>query len=300
MIFSTVGDLLRWNRNFTEMKVGGPAFVKEQQQQGRLNDGRTVAYAAGLEVLSYKGLREVSHPGSTAGYSGWLGRYPDQGLSVALLCNTAAADPIQLAHAVADVYLAGVLPNRDAQAPVQVDSASLQARAGLYRSLRDHRTISIELKDGHLVAVRLGSDAPPSMMKVVSAKSFIVGEDGPIAEFESDSSGKVVRLRFEDDEGKPYYYEKVEWANPSRADLDAMTGEYASDEAEVTLRVAFEQDRLVIRRRPDAIIPLTPTYSDGFSSSLGSVRFIRDSGGHVIEMSIGGQRVWDLRLRRIQ
>jgi hypothetical protein len=30
------------------------------------------------------------------------------------------------------------------------------------------------------------------------------------------------------------------------------------------------------------------------------VRFIRDSGGHVIEMSIGGQRVWDLRLRRIQ
>ena len=81
------------------------------------------------------------------------------------------------------------------------------------------------------------------------------------------------------------YYEKVEWANPSRADLDAMTGEYASDEAEVTLRVALEQDRLVIRRRPDAIIPLTPTYRDGFSSSLGSVRFIRDSGGHVIEMS---------------
>jgi CubicO group peptidase (beta-lactamase class C family) len=299
-LLTTVGDLLRWNRNFTEMKVGGPAFVKEQQQQGRLNDGRTVAYAAGLEVLSYKGLREVSHPGSTAGYSGWLGRYPDQGLSVALLCNTAAADPIQLAHAVADVYLAGVLPKRAAQAPVQVDSASLKARAGLYRSLRDHRTISIELKDDHLVAVRPGSDAPPSMMKVVSAKSFIVGEDGPIAEFEADSSGKVVRLRFEDDEGKPYYYEKVEWANPSHADLDAMTGEYASDEAEVTLRVAFEQDRLVIRRRPDAIIPLTPTYRDGFSSSLGSVRFIRDSGGHVIEMSIGGQRVWDLRLRRIQ
>jgi hypothetical protein len=160
----------------------------------------------------------------------------------------------------------------------------------------------IELKDGHLVAVRPGSDAPPYIMRAVSAKSFIVGEDGPIAEFEADSSGKVVRLRvaFEDDEGNPYYYEKVEWGNPSRADLDAMTGEYASDEAEVTLRVALEQDRLVIRRRPDAIIPLTPSYRDGFSSSLGSVRFIRDSGGHVIEMSIGEERVWDLRLRRIQ
>jgi CubicO group peptidase (beta-lactamase class C family) len=301
-LLTTVGDLLRWNRNFTEMKVGGPAFVKAQHQQGRLNDGRTVAYAAGLEVLSYKGLREVSHAGSTAGYRGWLGRYPDQGLSIALLCNTGAADPIQLAHAVAEVYLAGVLPKPAAQAPVQVDSASLRAKAGLYRSLRDHRPNLIELKDGHLVAVRPGNDTPPHIMKPVSAKSFMVGEDGPIAEFEADSSGKVVRLRiaYEDDEGNPYYYEKVEWGNPSRADLDAMTGEYASDEAEVTLRVALEQDRLVIRRRPDAIIPLTPSYRDGFSSSLGSVRFIRDSGGHAIEMSIGEERVWDLRLRRIQ
>jgi CubicO group peptidase (beta-lactamase class C family) len=35
-------------------------------------------------------------------------------------------------------------------------------------------------------------------------------------------------------------------------------------------------------------------------SSLGSVRFIRDSGGRVIEMSIGGGRMWDLRLQRSQ
>ena len=56
----------------------------------------------------------------------------------------------------------------------------------------------------------------------------------------------------------------------------------------------------MIRRRPDTIIPLTPSYRDGFSSSLGSVRFIRDSGGRVIEMSIGGGRMWDLRLPRIQ
>ena len=79
-----------------------------------------------------------------------------------------------------------------------------------------------------------------------------------------------------------------------------MTGEYTSDEAEVTLRVSLEQDRLVIHRRPDSKIELTPTYRDGFSSSLGSVRFIRDATGRAIEMSIGEQRVWDLRLRRVR
>jgi hypothetical protein len=109
----------------------------------------------------------------------------------------------------------------------------------------------------------------------------------------------VIRVHLADAVDGGHYYEKVERVNPSRADLEAMTGEYASDEAEVPLKVALEQNGLVIHRRPDTVIPLTPTYHDGFSSSLGSVRFIRDSGGRVIEMSIGQQRVWDLRLPRI-
>ena len=77
-----------------------------------------------------------------------------------------------------------------------------------------------------------------------------------------------------------------------------MAGEYISDEAEVTLKVAVENGRLVVHRRPDTTIALTPTYRDGFSSSLGSVRFIRNGEGRIVEMSIGEQRVWDLRLRR--
>src|SRR5262249_2942862 len=103
-LLTTVGDLLRWNRNFTEMKVGGPALVEAQQQRAHLTDGRTIAYAAGLLMLHWKGLPEVSHSGSTAGYSAWLGRYPEQGLSVAVLCNV-ATNATQLGHAVADIYL---------------------------------------------------------------------------------------------------------------------------------------------------------------------------------------------------
>ena len=47
-------------------------------------------------------------------------------------------------------------------------------------------------------------------------------------------------------------------------------------------------------------IALTPTYRDGFSSTLGSVRFMRDSTGRVSELSLGEQRVWDMRFRRVR
>ena len=38
-----------------------------------------------------------------------------------------------------------------------------------------------------------------------------------------------------------HVYEKVERVTPSRADLEAMTGEYTSDEAEVSLKVELDK-----------------------------------------------------------
>jgi hypothetical protein len=83
-------------------------------------------------------------------------------------------------------------------------------------------------------------------------------------------------------------------------ELAAMAGEYVSDEAETTFWVRVQDGRLVIRRRPDGSIPLTLTYRDAFSSSFGSVRFVRDASVRITEMSVGEDRVWDLRFRRVQ
>ena len=288
-LLTTVGDLLRWNRNFTDAKVGGRAFVDSQHQQGRLTDGRTIAYAAGLMVLHWRGLNEVSHSGSTAGYQAWLGRYPEQGLSVAVLCNVSSANATELGHQMADVYLAG-LGSRPQVEIRSTDSLSLAAKAGLYRSVRDHQTLSVEVQDGALRIDHRGVLTP------VSDYVFSLGEDSPRAEF--DATGKGLRMSTQVDEGN--YYEKVEHWTPTAAELESMTGEYASDEAEVTFQVALEKDHLVIHRRPDAMIALTATYRDGFSSSLGSIRFLRDSGGRVTELSVGEQRVWDMRFRRVR
>ena len=291
-LLTTVGDLLRWNRNFTDMKVGGQALIDAQHVRGRLTDGRTIAYAAGLMVLHWKGLPEVSHSGSTAGYSAWLGRYPEQGVSVAVLCNLAGTNATQLGHQVAGIYLGDAI-RQHAETPASVDPAVLSAEAGLYRSVRDHETVEVDLQNGQLRLDRRG------MLKPVSDGVFSLGEDGPRAVFERDASGNVRRMRLSTEVDENQFYEKVERAHPSRADLESMTGEYASDEAEVTLKVEMAQDRLVIRRRPDTTLPLTPTCQDGFSSPLGSVRFLRDSSGRVTELSVGESRVWDLRFRRV-
>lgn len=87
------------------------------RRSDRFTDGRPHDYAFGLTVGDYRGVREVSHSGSTAGYRAFLVRYPDQRVSVAVLCNAANASATQYAHAVAEAYLGTALAAAPAAAP---------------------------------------------------------------------------------------------------------------------------------------------------------------------------------------
>lgn len=214
-LLTTVGDLLRWNENFVSPKVGDRAFVAEEQTPGRFNDGRPHDYALGLYVRPYRGVREISHSGSTAGYRAFLVRYPDQHVSVAVLCNSANANPTQYAHAVADLYVGSAF-----------------------------------------------TAAPP-----------VAAGGGP--------------------RGAPAAF------TPAASDLSAYAGRYFSEDAETELAVALEGGGLVVKRRPDTVLRMTPTAKDAFAvPSLGTVTFRRNASGQITELSLKLDRVWDIRFHR--
>ncbi len=289
-LLTTVDDLLRWNDRFAWSGIGDASFVQSELKPGRLNDGRTLFYAAGLFLTEHNGLREISHSGATAGYSTWLGYYPGRQLSVALLCNTADVFTTGLGHQVADVYLA---PTKDA-APAKPQIALLPDVEGVYESRRDHSALIIERKDGKLVAYSHRPLLPES------STVFRLVPEGSTYELTQDATGKTIGIRVVSTGYESDTFDKVPRAAPTPSDLKAMTGDYVSEEAETTLTVVLTPTGLEIHQRPDTVYPLTPTFKDAFDSDLGGIRFLRDPSGHVTEMSMGSGRVWDLRLRRVE
>ncbi len=228
-LLTTIGDLLRWNENFVSPVVGDTAFVEEQQRPGTFSDGRPHLYAFGLYARTYRGVREFSHSGSTAGYRAFLARYPDQHTSVAVLCNVASANATQLAHQVADIYVKNLQPASD----TRPTAAQLAAAAGLYRSTVDGETVTIEGERSAL----------GNRTWTFDARTATATNEHGVAE----------------------KYERVERATPTAEQLKAYVGTYESDEAETVLTVAVENDRLVVKRRPATTIALTPLYADAFS-----------------------------------
>jgi hypothetical protein len=237
-----------------------------------------------LFVGSYKGVREVSHSGSTAGYNAFLARFPDQHVSVAVLCNVSSAQATQYAHAVSDLYLGDRLEPAPA-ATYTLTSADINRVAGVYSSDITGLPVTIAReKDG----LRAGRSAllPQSAFRFLTAGRQV---------WELDAHG----MRLTDEFGTVEEYGRMQPATPTVRELESYAGTYTSDEAEATMTAAVEHGALVLRRRPDVTIKLTPVYIDAFTAGeLGSVIFRRDAAGHVNALSVMQDRVWDLRFVR--
>jgi CubicO group peptidase (beta-lactamase class C family) len=291
-LLTTVEDLLRWSANFDAAHVGGPALLREQVRPGRLTSGREIEYAAGLRVTRYRGVPEVSHTGSTAGYRAFLTRYPDQGLTVAVLCNHAGAG-VALGHRVADIYLGSAASDPATLKAVSLAPNILTARAGMYRDAATGQPVRLSVRDGKLV------DEQGTEVVALSPTVFRNGNGGRVV-FEVAPDGRTQTMRLLQEDGDTLLFLPVEPHSPGPNDLTALAGTYTSDEAATTLTVVHERGKLFLRQRPALSLELRPAYRDVFEVPTGDVvRFVRDGSGKVTEMSLFLGRVRDLRFRRL-
>jgi YD repeat-containing protein len=289
-LLTTVGDLLIWNENLDNPRVGGRALVDQIETRGRLNDGFELEYAQGLVVTSYKGLREVSHGGSTAGYQTFLARYPGQRLSIAVLSNVAGSGPAVLARQVADIYLAGKLQEPAKPVAADVPAATLKGYLGVYCEPLTDNAVRVELdKDGKTLRIA------GQRVVALSATTFAMPDGSQQAVFEPGPGGGPLRMRDSTPGSKPRLWEAMAAFTPKPADLVAYAGTYYSEEIDTTYTIAAEGGSLIVRFRPAQKFVLRPVYADAFEAEGNVVRFTRDAAGRVDGIRIYAGRAWHLR-----
>lgn len=217
-LLTTVGDLLRWSANTAHLRVGGEQFRTEQQRTGRLNDGSAITYAAGIQVTSYAGMAEISHTGATAGYRAFLGRYPESGWAIAVLCNAADAPPGPLGHAVLDAVM-----NRNPRpATAAAPSATLSIAAGpgaplgqfvgRYVSLEADVTLEARVEDGRLVL----AGAPSRRMTLTAGGADRFTAGGNAITFTRNAAGVVDGMLFSVDRARNVRFVRAPGDGPGR------------------------------------------------------------------------------------
>jgi CubicO group peptidase (beta-lactamase class C family) len=294
-LLSTVGDWLIWNENLDNPRVGGRAMVEQLETRARLNDGFVIEYAKGLNVLDYRGVREVSHGGSTAGYQTFLARWPDERLSVAVMCNTTGTNPGGYAHQVADLFLAGKLKTIPAVKAADVPADTLKNLAGVYREKLTDAVVRVTY-DAKAKAVRIGGPA----LVPAGATVLSTADGSRTYTIDAAGAGGVVRMT-ESDGGrsKPRVWEREPPFAPTPQQLAAYAGDYVCPElGDLVYTFYVEDNALKLRARPAQRLTLTPAFPDGFLSDGNTIRFTRDAKGRVEGLRIYAGRVRHLRFAK--
>ena len=297
-LLSTAGDLLIWNDALTNGRLG--AFVSAKiQEPTTLNNGRKIGYARGLYVDSTRGSRMVGHTGSAAGYKSFLARFPEQGLSTAIMCNSGeGTDRMSFAHRIFDLYApAAAEPKGDAEAPAAMAGVDVNGKAGLFFNERTGEPLRLGVNDGKL---RIAGGPP---LVAVAADRFrnprpsleLLSGDEFELHFLSQDQFEVKSM-----EGQITRYRRAQRYAPTADDLNKFAGRYESDEIGAVFQIVPGKDGLVMRfdRSPEKAVEMKPADRDTFQRGMMMVRFRRDESGNVVAFDYSNPLLRNVKFTR--
>ena len=107
-LYLSVLDMAKWAR---ALDTDTPLHARLRDQMwtpallssGRAADARGSGYGFGWFIARHNGHPLIQHSGSWQGFQAWIGRFPEQGMSVIALSNLAGSDPGVVGRGVAEI-----------------------------------------------------------------------------------------------------------------------------------------------------------------------------------------------------
>ena len=311
-IYTTINDLLLWDRNFYQNRLGkgGPALIEQLTTAGTLSGGDKMTagaghsfasgqhYASGLLLENYRGLPMISHGGAFVGYRAEIIRFPEQRFSVAVLCNRSDGTPTVKARQVADYFLADVLQTRPetelAGDGYQLSEDQLQLYTGDFWEESESFAAETQVDGGKLWAVH-SPERRNELAPVGPHRFRMLGLPGDIlVEFTMNDSGveKMVTIidGYPGGSFTPFSRREI-----SPAELGEYSGDYYSPELDVRYLLGMDRDRLLFQLKDQDPRELTAMFGETFESpDWGAFEFKHDGQGNITGFLLSSGRVRNL------
>ena len=303
-LLTTPSDLLIWNEALTNSRLGA-AVTEKLHEPAKLNSGRKVGYTRGLFSETYRGAKQVSHSGGAGGYSTWLGRYPEHGLSIAIQCNSDELSTTAFARRIFGLYVpaAGAQGAENPLPPIAaegIDAAGLDlnSKAGLFFSEVTGEPLQLVVDRGRLRLAggpALVAQSNDRFKRWGNSLEFMSGD-----EFEVTFPSRD-QLELKSMDGKTTRFRRAQPYAPSADDLKAFAGRYESTEIGTVFQVEPKGGGLQLRleHTPSRSLEFKPVDRDTFQLSRVTVRFIRDKAGKVVALDYSNPVIQNIKFTRL-
>lgn len=283
-VLTTVEDLLLWDRNLVEPKVGSPeTLARMKDPRVTVADGRVFRHGYGILAREHRGLPEIGHGGAFVGFRTVWQSYPTAGLAVILLCNRSDASPSDLANEIVDLYLADLLKPIEAY---EASPAELAAVEGRYRETLLEWILDVRAAGGQLVTAYPPTAIERPFVATGPGRFVRTGSSTNVLEVAGDGSLHLTWTA----NGHVSLYERIE--REELASADEYAGTYHCEEVPLEMKLTSDGGRL-LWQKPGESEPVAYQYfvRDGFvGEDRFSLDFERDAEGRIRGLRLGASR----------
>jgi CubicO group peptidase (beta-lactamase class C family) len=188
-MYSTTGDLMRWERGLFGGKVMSPTSLKAMTTPG------LGGYGMGLLVREENGLTFVDHGGSIEGFNAHLTYIPERKIGIVVLSNVDVLVPDTIAVQLANVLLGKPVNLPHARKAAAITRQELARFVGVYSipAIGPGFTLTISLAGETLSAQLTGRQ--PSTLEYEGVKaghpSFYAAQESAELEFIPEADGSI-------------------------------------------------------------------------------------------------------------
>ncbi|HEY6449894.1 MAG TPA: serine hydrolase domain-containing protein, partial [Candidatus Cybelea sp.] len=222
-LYFNVPDLAKWDAALYTTQLLTQASLNAMWTVYKLNNGKPNDgdYGFAWEITTQNGHRLIEHGGAWQGFTSQISRYPNDSLTVVVLANSDSARPDYMAHVIAGLVEAPLLPKKltaiaDAQPKVAASLESLLDRIAAGTDIRPIvspefarvvtpvATASVRrriapLWPGGSLALVARMPSPDNASLTVSQFRLSKGTSSILIWYGLDARGKVDTLFFEPD-----------------------------------------------------------------------------------------------------
>ena len=153
-LYFTIEDMAKWDEALDKQTLLSADSFRQMWTPVELNDGSHANYGFGWNLEKNPlGHRLIEHDGAWQGFSTYIGRHPEEHLSVVVLCNRAGANAEYIAKVVAGFYVPALAQR--SRSTIKLPPELLHSYAGEYQ-LGNRLTVKVVAVDDHLETMWLG------------------------------------------------------------------------------------------------------------------------------------------------
>ncbi len=300
-LFTSVADMAHWVMNFYEPRAGDMQTIALLTEKGRLNDGREIPYASGINVNTSRGWVQYVHNGGLAGFRTIIAVYPELRTGFIVFGNSGNNDIYGEINQLATLFIPDKRQKTAASPTMRRDSAvaelktpdEFQRLTGNYIAENGYR-LRFEIRDKRLWL-------NGTTLLVNDSALHFSPLSNPAVHYDFHQTAVAVGVSlYSPALSRPIYLERTKDVNPSDQLLQGYTGTYTCPELDCQYRIEFRDHQLYFTNAAHLPAKITLLGTDHLLSDggLDHVVVIRDKKGRISGFELNSGEMMHLRFAR--